>query len=63
MKNKRKVFKWLGLFLMFFILLTTVSADATPTPINPDQETSVTDKAEQYNLDSYQSYMVWIGYN
>ncbi|MBO0424480.1 MULTISPECIES: CD3337/EF1877 family mobilome membrane protein [unclassified Enterococcus] len=58
MKNKRKVFKWLGLFLMFFILLTTVSADATPTPINPDQETSVTDKAEQYNLDSYQSYMV-----
>ena len=58
MKNKRKLFKWLGLFLMFFILLTTVSADATPTPINPDQETSVTDKAEQYNLDSYQSYMV-----
>lgn len=57
MKNK-KYFKWLALFLLFFTLMTTVSADAAPTPINPDQESSVTDKAEQYSLDSYQSYMV-----
>lgn len=56
MKNK-KYFKWLALFLLFFTLMTTVSADAAPTPINPDQESSVTDKAEQYSLDSYQSYM------
>ncbi|HCE11918.1 MAG TPA: hypothetical protein DEQ24_04010 [Enterococcus sp.] len=57
MKNK-KYFKWLALFMLFFTLMTTVSADAAPTPINPDQESSVTDKAEQYSLDSYQSYMV-----
>lgn len=57
MKNK-KYFKFLALFLLFFTLMTTVSADAAPTPINPDQESSVTDKAEQYSLDSYQSYMV-----
>lgn len=53
----KKYFKWLALFLLFFTLMTTVSADAAPTPINPDQESSVTDKAEQYSLDSYQSYM------
>ena len=46
-----------GAILVIFTLMTTVSADAAPTPINPDQESSVTDKAEQYSLDSYQSYM------
>lgn len=56
MKNK-KYFKWLALFLLFFTLMTTVSADAAPTPINPNEDATVVDKAEQYSLDSYQSYM------
>ncbi|WP_429960732.1 CD3337/EF1877 family mobilome membrane protein [Enterococcus sp. AZ012] len=56
MKNN-KYFKWLALFLLFFTLMTTVSADAAPTPINPNEDATVVDKAEQYSLDSYQSYM------
>lgn len=53
----KKYFKWLALFLLFFTLMTTVSADAAPTPINPNEDATVVDKAEQYSLDSYQSYM------
>jgi hypothetical protein len=58
MKDKKKILKRLALFMLFFTLMTTVSADAAPTPINPDEESSVAERAEKYSLDSYQSYML-----
>lgn len=60
-KQREKIRRYivvLTLFLVFFTIVTTIQVHAAPSPINPDEEQTVRDKAAEYNLDAYQSYMV-----
>lgn len=56
----RKILVGLLVIVTLFISLVGVTAYANtgPAPINPDEEQTVKEKAEEFNIDAYQSYMI-----